>query len=146
MPLAIADHRFTMSVRAAVLISLLLVCEAKEGESCSSEGEARCDGNARMLMCAGGSWTAVACGGPAGCTTSGRYVDCDESRAAVGDPCGPDAQGNAACSLDGKQSLECREGRWQAAEECPGPAGCTVSSDRRFVDCDGADELFDPLD
>ena len=73
-----------MSLRTVgLLISVLLACEAKEGRSCASDGEARCDGNARMLFCANGEWTAIACGGAAGCSASPRFVDCDESRAAV---------------------------------------------------------------
>jgi hypothetical protein len=124
-----------------VFVALVLAasaCEAKDGAPCSSAGEARCEGNARMLVCSDGQWRAIACGGPTGCVASDRFVDCDERRATPGDPCGKDGEGTASCSVDGKASLECRGGVWQTFEQCPGPAGCTVTDDRRFVDCDGA--------
>jgi hypothetical protein len=87
-----------------------------------------------MLMCAEGRWTAIGCGGPDGCSVSGRFVDCDDSRAADGDPCGRDGEGNAACSHDGKHVLECVDTRWRTGDACA--SGCKPSSDGRWVDCE----------
>jgi hypothetical protein len=136
----IAEHRAAVSIRIVALAFVLVLsaCDAKEGATCSSAGEARCQGNARMLVCSEGRWSAVTCGGPSGCSANDRFVDCDERRATPGDPCGKDGEGAASCNHDGKSSLECRGGAWQTFEQCP--AGCTVSADRRFVDCDGAPE------
>lgn len=126
---------FTRPGSMLILALLLAVpgCKAKVGGTCADEGEARCDG-ARMLVCQSNRWVEVACAGPGGCKRSGRYVDCDESRARVGDPCGNEPRAYSSCSVDGKVRLRCERGVWRADLPCRGPGGCVHSG--RFVDCD----------
>lgn len=109
-------------------------CRTKPGGTCRSEGEARCAGDRRMLVCTGGQWSAVACLGPKGCVGDGRFVECDESLARAGEPCGSDGLDSLACSSDGHGLLRCNGHVWQGHRSCGGPKGCQMSA--RFVDCD----------
>lgn len=87
-----------------------------------------------MLVCKAHKWEAVSCGGPKGCAMAGRFVDCDETLATSGMPCGSDPGGYPGCSTDHKVRLKCDAGFWREDIPCRGPKGCVVSS--RFVDCD----------
>ena len=55
------------------------------------------------------------CRGAKGCSTSGREIDCDESVASLGDPCGLSGY---ACSADGKNELACQGGRFIQHKAC----------------------------
>ncbi len=98
-----------------------------------------------MLVCVDGTWSPVACAGPKGCVAGARFVDCDESLARVGDPCGADAVDNVACSTDGRAMLRCDGKAWAEHRVCRGPKSCTKTD--RFVDCDDSlAEVGDPCD
>ncbi len=121
---------------AALAGALLLgACRARSGSTCISEGEASCDGSDRMLVCVDGTWSAVACAGPKGCAATGRFIDCDDSLARAGDPCGADGAESAACSTDGKTLMRCDGKTWTAHRPCRGPKSC-ASPSQRYVDCD----------
>lgn len=72
------------------------------------------------------------CRGAHHCQDQEGMVRCDQSIADIGDAC--DSRG-AACSLDGINLLECRNGRRTLRSACTG--GCEVQ--RKRVQCVGTD-------
>jgi len=104
-----------------------------EGDPCSSddEGAAQCIGDRQRITCRGSRYSIEFCRGPSGCRAGSGSVRCDQSQAAVGDPC----QGRtSACSADGKGVLSCYGGKVAVAAQCPGPGGCALRDGE--VDCD----------
>jgi hypothetical protein len=116
---------------------LMVKCDqsvATEGDPCeagtSGENFACTTDKKSELKCDGGKWKLVAgCKGPKGCEVQGLFVKCDNTMAAVGDPCSKD--GDPACSVDGKSIVECRGGKFAVAQACP--SACKV--DGVFVKC-----------
>ena len=82
---------------------------AENGDACSVEGDHSCTADKKaMVRCAGYRWGIVAtCLGPAGCVR-GHDASCDNSSAAVDDPC--TKEGDIACTLDAKATLTCTGG------------------------------------
>lgn len=102
--------------------------DACEGEwaSCSKDGK-------QFLECKANKLTVTSlCNGPRGCYPSGaRELRCDTSKSNPGDMCSGEA---ASCSMDGKEMLRCRDGKFAADAPCRGPQGCRESFDK--INCD----------
>jgi hypothetical protein len=107
-------------------------CKPKPGDSCSSDGEAKCMDPKAALLCHGKKWTRMDCRGAKGCALTGALVDCDESAAEEKDFC--DHEGNYSCSVDKKSQLKCEKNGWKVDTKCLGPKGCSATS--TMVDCD----------
>ncbi|MFZ5892784.1 MAG: hypothetical protein ACOY0T_17120 [Myxococcota bacterium] len=107
--------------------------KAVAGEACEGEWAACSKDSKQFLECKGNKLTATSsCGGPRGCYPSGaRELRCDTSRSNPGDMCSGE---NASCSMDGKEMLRCRDGKFVADAPCRGPSGCRESSDK--INCD----------
>lgn len=94
------------------------------GEPCASADATRtttCSPDRAMaLRCIGGKLTPInACRGKNGCAPrpeSRSRVHCDDSVAAIDDPC--DTPNQAACSADGKAELACKSGKFVKVREC----------------------------
>jgi hypothetical protein len=86
-------------------------------DPCDQPGVGTCsEDKKRRLVCKDSKWQVDRfCRGASGCTTSNREVDCDESLANPGDPCG--LSGNA-CSNDGKTELSCVGGHFVPHKTC----------------------------
>jgi hypothetical protein len=106
---------------------------AAEGEACtkSNEGNAACSPDkTKLLVCKGGKMVASSyCKGQNGCREQGDQINCDDSLAAVGDPC--DEEGEAACSMEKKDFLRCKGGKFTKEKSC---SQCTPFLDN--IQCD----------
>jgi len=108
---------------------------ATEGERCMPGGRACGADGARGLSCEGGKWVAWrACKGARGCVATHDRVECDATRADVGDACAADDA--FACTTDGAALLACRAGRMQITRSCRGSAGCSVELGSHETECD----------
>ena len=98
----------------------------KPDYACSDDGKAE-------LVCGSGvaKWTVEhACRGAKGCTSSVLGIECDTSIRELDEACAKD--GAAACAVDGKTVLECKDGKMQKSKVCP--TACKVDS--LFISCD----------
>jgi hypothetical protein len=109
---------------------------AKAGDACfvaaSADGvESACDGTTAMVNCDHGKIVREKCLGPKGCTSDANRVHCDSSFGDENDRC--TGQG-AACRVDKKAELGCKDGKMQLSSLCRGAKGCTVEADKVFCD------------
>ena len=89
---------------------------AEIGDACGSEGAACTADRKQMLECKDGKFSLRShCRGPEGCKDAGAELTCDQSLAEVGDPCDT---GDAACRVDGRAFLECRDGKLAVIQGC----------------------------
>ena len=106
------------------------------GGSCGFDGPA-CDKDGKTsLLCKGEKLVKDAdCRGPGGCKAfmegDSWRVECDRSLATVGDTCPGDG---AACSVDRKAFLECKDGRFVATLNCLGKNACHEKGASVFCD------------
>jgi hypothetical protein len=112
---------------------------ANEGEKCmtASRETYACAGDREAaLVCKDGKWERWrGCKGPGKCVASDERLDCDNTIADVGDPCGGGA-GTGSCSTDQAHLLMCRSGRLEIASTCRGPKLCSVDAKAKTIDCD----------
>ena len=87
------------------------------GDPCEQLGVGVCsEDKKRRLVCKDSKWQVDRfCRGAKGCSTSSNEVDCDESLANPGDPCG---LSGIACSNDGKTELSCVGGHFIPHKTC----------------------------
>jgi hypothetical protein len=105
----------------------------KAGDVCSTEDEggAMCGADQKsVITCTKGKFAISACGGPEGCKEKDGKSTCDNSIAKVGDAC----DGGNACAPDGKNLLECKDGKFAQKMECKGPKGCDAKGEK--INCD----------
>lgn len=99
---------------ALILLCFALGCAGSptEGDSCSQENTATCEkDNKSQLVCEGGRLKSYPCPGPAGCTSNGSSVVCDNSNATAGQLCPRSNEGRATCtSADPRVQLTCTNG------------------------------------
>lgn len=89
---------------------------AEVGDACDTEGGACTADRKQLLRCEGGKFGVQShCRGPEGCKDAGDQLTCDSSLGEVGDPCDPD---DAACQVDGKAFLGCKEGKLAVTRAC----------------------------
>jgi len=122
-------------------------CDAsvgQEGDSCPGAGSACSVDKKSLLECAGGKFHLKwPCRGPDGCKDAGGgQLFCDFSVAELGDACGSEG---AACSVDKKQMLQCKDGKFVLRSHCRGPEGCKDAGERLTCDQSLA-EVGDPCD
>jgi hypothetical protein len=98
----------------------------KAGHVCTGLVAFECEEPATALECISGTWSALPCRGPGGCTNMAATVRCDISANEVGDRCASTAEGRGLCSKDGKGTLECRQGVLVKTNVC---RSCTVTGD-----------------
>lgn len=113
-----------------------VLCDAsvgEEGDRCPGTGSACSADKKSLLECAGGKFSVKwPCRGPDGCKDAGGgQLFCDFSIAEPGDACG--AEG-AACSVDRKQMLDCKDGKFTLRSHCRGPEGCKDAGDTLTCD------------
>jgi hypothetical protein len=104
------------------------------GDVCSrgDEGVAVCAGDKNMLACHGRKYQAVPCRGPRGCEMLGAQANCDQSVAAVGEPCKNEKA--KACSVDQTQVLSCKDGQLAPLYFCRGEAQCSSAGGKLACD------------
>jgi hypothetical protein len=111
---------------------------AAEGDACmsaSSENYACSVDNKSGLVCKDGKFVLWrACKGPQGCVVRADRIECDNTYADPGDPCG--TAGSFACSVDKKLALVCKEGKYFVDSACRGPEACRVGTQARKLECD----------
>jgi hypothetical protein len=98
----------------------------KAGDSCDAEGFL-CADQTTALECRTGTWRALPCRGPAGCTVSNSRVSCDMSKNVAGDACAASTEGQGLCNATNNGTLVCRQGTIVAQDTC---TSCTVSGDQ----------------
>jgi hypothetical protein len=113
----------------------------KLGEPCKDEGVQACaaDGpvsgrspSARLpdghevVICQSGRFEhALWCRGESGCKSQGGKLDCDLSKAVVGDACPASLEGQHACSLDASGIAICKQGKFASDEKCKSGTRCS---------------------
>jgi hypothetical protein len=111
------------------------VCDrtrAAAGDACGGEWAACGADGKQFLECKLSKLTITNdCSGKRGCYARGKELHCDQSQANEGDRC---TVARAACSLDGKAMLRCKDGKFAADLACRGPSGCKESENQ--VHCD----------
>lgn len=112
------------------------VCDqsvAEAGEVCNLDSDFVCSADKKtMLACTKLRWTpAQTCLGERGCVVEPGRVSCDNTIAAVNDPCRD--EDDHACTADKSTALVCRGGKFQAAAICRGPKGCRVVPSKETV-------------
>jgi hypothetical protein len=114
----------SLKVWAALLPVLLLGCEHQPapGQPCKPEG-VRCLDPKTELACQNGFFIAAPCKGPDGCRETEKRLLCDIRGNAAGDVCSTGDEGNSRCSVDGRQRIVCRGGKY-VVEPCRGRRGC----------------------
>ena len=96
------------------------------GDSCDQTGFL-CENPTAALECRLGKWTLLPCRGPLGCQRTGDTIKCDMSGNAEGDACASTAEGKGLCTVDGKATLECRQGSLVKTNTC---TSCSVSGEQ----------------
>ena len=87
----------------------------------------------RALLCNGKKFERfLECRGTAGCNLLGQQVSCDTTVAAKGDPC--KTQGASACSVDQKEMLICKDGKFAGYRFCRGQYGCYMKGESPACD------------
>lgn len=99
---------------------------AKAGESCDQTGFL-CADNTAALECRLGKWTTLPCRGIAGCSESDGTIRCDMSANQENDACASTSEGKGLCTVDGRATLECRQGVLVRTNTC---TSCAVSGDQ----------------
>jgi hypothetical protein len=95
------------------------------GDSCSEENSGSCSSSTEALFCNDGTFRAVPCSGPSGCTQGDKQFVCDFSRAKPGEACPKSVENSAQCDVNNaNQALKCSSGTWQA-QACK---SCAVQS------------------
>lgn len=104
---------------------------ATAGDACREEPDYACTADKKaVLACKGGQFVqSRLCRGPNGCAVVGAKdkgftVACDDSVAAVGDPCEKD--GHYSCSSDGRAVLACAGGKFTSDERCRSKEKCEI--------------------
>lgn len=117
-----------VAVRGAVIsfaLALAVACGGKkEGGRCKG-AESTCQDKQTALVCRGGVFARVGCGGALGCTKFEERANCDDSIALEGDACVGATDDEYACSPDSKRALLCKGGRFAKYLECRGAGGCS---------------------
>jgi hypothetical protein len=110
-----------------LLASLVLpACGPSAGDDCEGGGYV-CSDETQALECRDGTWRALPCKGPLGCSDLDDSIRCDMSANTAGDACALSAEGRGLCTADGKALLECRMGVLVQVREC---SACSTSSTR----------------
>lgn len=101
----------------------------KEGDTCQSAGGACSVDGSATLHCANGKYVVShICRGGGPCKTENEMVACGNmGLSEAGDPCSGDI---AACTVDGKAFLSCKNGKFEQTRKCN---RCT--SDGKAVTC-----------
>jgi hypothetical protein len=114
------------------LVALLGVAGCKKkvpatGSKCDKEGNVVCVDKKNAVLCAGGTWQALACRGGTGCMSMGGSANdsCNNTKYDVGEPCVAD---KAECKLDGKGVIECKDNKWTLVQKCAGMNGCVANA------------------
>ncbi|MFO0589005.1 MAG: hypothetical protein U0441_15755 [Polyangiaceae bacterium] len=110
-------------------VTLLLVvpgCSPKPGKTCDAKDQPICLDPATALECREAVWVASPCLGPKGCVATPDDFACDTSYSKIGDPCTKETR--YACSVDKKDQLRCKGGKWVSVAQCTKEPGCEPSS------------------
>jgi hypothetical protein len=95
----------------------------RAGDPCRTSGGFRCENATTALECRAGSWAAMACRGPGGCTIAGAEVSCDLQGNVAGDLCPLAKENQGLCGPGGLSMLQCRAGVLVTTSVC---ARCAV--------------------
>ncbi|HSY23960.1 MAG TPA: hypothetical protein VK841_17650 [Polyangiaceae bacterium] len=105
------------------------------GTTCGAAGETRCTAGDRAVVCQAGAWVEVPCKGNTGCAHREGADECDDTRAAPGDPCPPSPPVDYACTADARAALACKDGRFALWRHCRGKEGCSIAAGHH-LNCD----------
>jgi hypothetical protein len=125
------------------------------GDACpyTDDAQAMCSADKKQkVACRDRKIAVEECRGPKGCFIDGGATHCDHAVAQEGDSCGSDVVGvggGYACSLEKKDSLQCRAGKYVLDAHCRGPKGCEPGSETpdQKLHCDSSiQQEGDPCD
>src|SRR4051794_32589890 len=99
---------YVIAIVAAGCVLVAACGGKKPGASCKG-ADSTCMDKKTALACRSGTFTEVACAGPAGCSKYKEHANCDTSVANTGDACmGEDDE--FACTPGNKRVLACKAG------------------------------------
>ncbi len=107
---------------------------ANAGEACREEDDYACSADKKnALVCKSGKFVVASnCKGKNLCRVTGDKaagfkVECDDSTAAVGDPC--DKEGHFACTVDERQIVKCVGKKFAGDDKCKAKEKCMVKGE-----------------
>lgn len=129
--------RLSLRVLGRAMSALLLACHAapREGTPCREAKRTACAAVDRALVCESGSWMAVPCLGPRGCSVREEAAECDDTLALEGNPCPEAGRPGYACTPDRGEALVCRAGHFVLWRHCRGAQGCAIDEEGH-LQCD----------
>lgn len=115
---------------------------AEAGDACQKkdDGTAACtaDGRSRVDCIDGKYVLSAACEGPKHCADEGDAISCDAPAMHAGARC--KQEGAAACAVDHKAMLHCKEGHYAEPHACLGENACELKGDDVYCDQSIAEE------
>jgi len=124
--------------RGCVLDQKKVTCDnsiANAGDACTEEDDYACSPDGKSaLVCRNKQFSVASnCKGKNGCRvggdkSAGFKVECDDSIAAVGEPCEKD--GHYACAPDEKSIVKCMNKRFVQDDRCKGRDKCAVRGEQ----------------
>jgi hypothetical protein len=129
---------FAASALACAALAALALgaggCKPKAGAACKIDTSEFCLSEKEGLACHEGTWEAMACKGPLGCTKNGSEFVCDQSVAKEGEAC--NVAGSFVCTAEKSSMLECVKNRWSLSQTCLGERACVLTDKK--VTCDNS--------
>lgn len=90
---------------------------ARAGEPCTRDEYACTTDKQSALVCRNKKFELIgSCRGPKACSVGADKIECDESFAQAGETC--ERNGNAACAVDAKSILVCKDNKWAVDQLC----------------------------
>jgi hypothetical protein len=121
-----------------------LIKKPTAGEPCTKPGVYYCINPTEAVYCNAGTFVALPCGGPKGCTGVSAAGVCDDDLANVGDACVTSVAGsNYSCAKDLKSEVMCQADKFVLDRPCKGPSACQVKSNAIYCD-DSVADVGDP--
>lgn len=121
-----------------------LLKKPEPGQPCPKPDQYVCTSATAALYCNAGTYMALPCEGPKGCSGIGAAARCDDDLASVGEACVTSVAGsNYSCSKDLKTELMCQADKFVLDRPCKGPTACQVKSNAIYCD-DSVADVGDP--
>jgi hypothetical protein len=126
-----------LGTKGCVLEAKKVTCDnslANTGDDCTEEDDYACsvDGKTALVCRAKKFIVASNCKGKLGCKVSSdknaSKVECDDSIAAVGEPC--EKEGHYACAPDEKSIVRCVSKKFVQDDKCKGREKCAVKGEQ----------------
>jgi hypothetical protein len=125
-----------LAAAAALMVSVLAGCKAREGSSCEGAVEVCADARTALRCNASGKYEAINCNGTIGCLKLGAAITCDMKDTVEAAGCIKSQEADLVCEKGNASALECRNGTFARDQECRGLKGCSMNG--KVLTCDNS--------